>query len=619
MPARDGSPVVDIAAVCAAPVLIMGMVGSLVWFLVDVLYAGAYPDRLLWCLSFFVFGAVLLARLTIQEGAARAAIYGVALGGATFLAMIRFVEYRNATLEAVGWAVSLGMMGLVWWLANRLAWDCTHFDDDRRASGRGLLAAAGIGSVTGAVPDEDDGDDPETAAKSKKSDSPGPLGWIERFQRYRAAQRKRPHTPGTWVLYFGLAALPMFALGQSLIPTDDLARRRTTLLEAAVFVGSGLGLLVTTSLLGLRKYLEQRNAPVSPGLTLGWLGLGGGLIVAFVLVGMLLPRPHSEIAWFGNSRDRGKSEVSASKNAAIRDNSAGKGDGAEGGQKETDPNAAKPGPDGKGDGGTKGSGGSGQKGDGSGGKDGDKSKSGDSTAKDGTGKEKESESKKSESKKSEPSSPAADEPEKSGKNSDGGSKNGPQEQAASALSKIGEALGALAAVLKWIVFALLAVAVVVAAVYFVVKNLAPFTDWAKNLLAWFRGLFAPRVSRTDDGDDESETPVGPVRPPPFAEFSNPFAAGSARRTPAELAAYTFAALDSWAWDRGHGRNPGETPAEFADRLAETFPELRAAARTVAELSVRGMYARTALTADAVKPLAAVWRLLERSPAPAVAN
>ena len=42
----------------------------------------------------------------------------------------------------------------------------------------------------------------------------------------------------------------------------------------AVYVGSGLGLLVTTSLLGLRRYLRQRKVKIPAALTASWLGLG---------------------------------------------------------------------------------------------------------------------------------------------------------------------------------------------------------------------------------------------------------------------------------------------------------------------------------------------------------
>ena len=51
---------------------------------------------------------------------------------------------------------------------------------------------------------------------------------------------------------------------------------------------------------------------------------------------------------------------------------------------------------------------------------------------------------------------------------------------------------------KWIVWIVVAVAVIVGIVIFVLRYLAPFTDWARNLLDWLKGLFGrkakPRAS-----------------------------------------------------------------------------------------------------------------------------
>ncbi len=60
--------------------------------------------------------------------------------------------------------------------------------------------------------------------------------WIEKYKKQRDAKRKGPHTPGVWVIYFALAALPLFALGQSLVGPDDDARRRATFLQMAVYI-----------------------------------------------------------------------------------------------------------------------------------------------------------------------------------------------------------------------------------------------------------------------------------------------------------------------------------------------------------------------------------------------
>src|SRR4051812_34105917 len=117
----------DYVAIALSPALIMALVGSLVFFLVEVLYVGQYQEVLLWILFFFVFGAVLVARISMQyEIASRAGMYGVILGFLVWLALLRYVEYPPDTfLARHGAVVNLGFIVLIWWCAHRLTKDCT--------------------------------------------------------------------------------------------------------------------------------------------------------------------------------------------------------------------------------------------------------------------------------------------------------------------------------------------------------------------------------------------------------------------------------------------------------------------------------------------------------------
>jgi hypothetical protein len=142
----------------------------------------------------------------------------------------------------------------------------------------------------------------------------------------------------------------------------------------------------------------------------------------------------------------------------------------------------------------------------------------------------------------------------------------------------------------------------------VLKYLAPFTGWAQRLLDairnWWANLFGS-TSKSARTAEQEEVEAGPVRPPPFSAFTDPFAAGTADdRDPAELVEYTFAALDSWAWDRGHGRS--ETPLEFAARLADEFPDHGADFRRMAGAYARVAYADGSVPAGAMALLEAVW-------------
>jgi hypothetical protein len=606
---REPPSLIDLVVTAISPVLVMLMVGSLVFFLVEVLYEGQYTDRLLYTMFFFVAGSVLVARIAIQVDRGRAAVYGVVLAAAAFAALAAYVEYpAGSPLGAARWLANLGLIALIWWSAHKLTWDCTHLDETQDVSGRGLLSAAGLG---GGKTEDEPHDQSQDSKPRKKGKKEQPPNWVWRWWSHRRRQKDRPHTPGVWVIYFALAALPLFAVGQSLIDPDDADRRRATFLQVVVFIAGFLGLLATTSLLGLRRYLRQRKATMPGSLTAGWLGLGAGLIVLFVVVGAVLPRPHSETPLFGLQR-AGTAEREASKYAQLSD-SAGKGEGNEGEQAEKGAGKASgKGGDPGGSKGEKGSGGKGQgKGNSGSGKDGK-----------GGGKSSGKSSSGAKGSKGDDGGKGADEKgdgKESGDDAEtdreageakGGNSGDRSAGRRAPETRVGGALEKVAGVVKWVVIAVVVVLVVVGVALAVLNYLAPFTDWARRLLDalrdWWANLFGRKASPgRQPGEAAGET--GPVRPPPFTAFSDPFADGTAPgRDPAELVAYTFAALDAWAWDRGHGRRPDETPLEFAARLGEEYPDLAADLRRLAGRYARVAYSEGSLPADTPRLLEQVW-------------
>src|SRR5262249_17681768 len=184
---------------------------------------------------------------------------------------------------------NLGLVVLVWWCAHRLTWDCTYSDEDG-VEGRGVLQAAGLDAGTAEAAD------PAAVPKSKKQPS-GLAGWWARYQRYRE-QKRQGRTPGVWVIYFSLAALPLFGLGQSLIPVQETERRRYAFWLLIIYVGSGLALLLVTPFLGLRRYLRRRKVRMPLAIAGLWLTLGVGLIAAVLTIGAFLPRPAAEYPLF---------------------------------------------------------------------------------------------------------------------------------------------------------------------------------------------------------------------------------------------------------------------------------------------------------------------------------
>lgn len=608
---REAPSAVDYVVIALSPALIMLMVGSLVFFLVEVLYAGRYSDRLLYTMFFFVLGAVLVARISIQYDRARASIYGIGLAVVTYLALLSYVEYPGGWLKSWGWLVNLGLLALIWWSAHKLTWDCTHLDETANSSGRGLLSAAGLDAdepAPGAVSGGRESPEQPTPKRKKKKGKKAKAhdsrlwDWIERYKAHRETERKKGHTPGVWVLYFALAALPLFALGQSLIAPDDAARRHATFLQMTVYIGSALGLLVTTSLLGVRRYLRQRKAKVPTPMTVSWLVFGGVLIAAFLVLGAFLPRPHSEVPWFGIER-AGKGKRDASQYAQLGD-SPGEGDGRGGNKTKAGDGSAsgKGGQPGGGNKGEKGSGGKGSDGKGGGGKSG--SQSGGDQKGNGKGQGGESEGRKDEESSQRSGNPDRDGDDAKG---DGGRSN----RSSPSDTQMGGALARIANAVKWIVFAVIALLVVFGLFFGVLKYLAPFTDWARRWLegirAWWQGLFGVRVASVRPSATSEVKAEGPQRPPPFSAYSNPFSDGTAEeRDAAELIAYTFEAFDAWAWDRDAGRTPAETPLEFTRRVGEAFPDHTEAFAGLANLYARSTYSELPVPDSALATLEGVW-------------
>jgi hypothetical protein len=628
----------DYVTVGLSPALIMALVGSLIFFLLEVLYAGQYSGRLQWTLFFFVFGIVLIARISIEMGGGKALMYGLAMAASVYFTLLAYIEYPpGSALAAFGWLINGGLIALAWWCAHRLTWDCTFIDDDVDASGKGVLEAAGLED---AAPEPSAAAD-KSASKRKKVPTEASfalLAWWDRYCRYTEELRRKPHTPGVWVVYFSLAALPIFGLGQALIPVEEADRRRYVFWLMAVYVASGLGLLLTTSYLGLRRYLRQRKLQMPVAMTTVWMGLGATLIVVFLLVGALLPRPYGEYQVI-NIRPIGTREREASRYAMKRD-AAAKGEGqasSDTGQKDDKAQSGsgtRSGNQGKGQSSTKSSGGqSGRGSSGSGSQGGsgqgkgqsqgkDSSSKSDPERKDGERNDRSDEQKDGDKRDSQSSERRKDDGDRQSGSASSGSKSSDdrsnqgrsgsssspsQSPILSTLSK----LGWIGTLLKWILFGVLAVA----ALFFVLRGglrfLANFTGWARWLLGLLNALFGRRPAAPVAAAEEADPEAHIERPRPFAWFQNPFIDGSAdRRSPNQLVRYSFEALQSWAWERQLGRHAQETPLEFVERFVGEVPALEAEARGLVGLYARVAYARANLNPASLERLRQFWEKLE---------
>lgn len=565
----------DYVTIALSPGLIMVMIVSLVFFLLAVLYRGEYAERLHNILFFFVFGIVLVARLSMDSAFAdRAPLYGAVLALLTAAGMGKFV--------GSDWPINTALIALAWWLSYQLTYSCTYIDEKAENTGAGVLQGAGLDQapVKPAPPIPAASTPPPKEGKRGREPS-----WWERFQQYRA-ERKKTQPPGVWVVYFALAALPIFGLGQALIEPGDTDRRNYTFWLMTLYLGSSLGLLVTTAFLGVRRYLRQRRLEMPKAVTTAWLFMGAVLLVALLAVGAVLPRPQAEISALSLLHLRSK-DVDASKHA-VTQAEPGKGDGQPAQQKQ-DPK-------------------------------GDPVKSEGDQGKDGKGQPKGSSSK-----------TAKDSAKDAGKKSDaGGDAKGKQQGAKGDPGKktgdnsgppdqpqappdVVPWLSQASEKLKWVIFAILALVTVVFILRGGLRYLANFTEWARRLLESLRAFWQRLFGSPErEAAKSAAAKIVPPKAVPFHAFANPFANDRAETmAPADLVRYSFEALEAWAVGRNCGRGAQETPIEFTLRLADEVVSLENETKRLGILYARVLYARGALTPDWRGTLEEVWQRLDR--------
>jgi hypothetical protein len=626
---------IDYVVIAINPALIMVLIGSLVYFLLEMFYQGQYPERLHFCLTMFVFAAVLICRISIEEGWERALPFGVILALAICAAMHRFVVYKDPRLAPIGWLINYSIIAITWWFAYKLTWDCTLMDESQDASGEGLLQTAGLddsdrGVVAGSV-DKKHLHPAGTATDSilpSERDLGDGKSWWQRF----VERRRRPHAPGLWVVYFSLAALPLFGLGQAFIPLSKTGNRRSAFMLLCVYVAAALGLLLTTSFLGLRRYLRQRRLEMPLPMAGTWLVTGAALIGGVLLLTALLPRPNAEYEIsqipFAGSEDHDSSRAAVGKEG-VRDEKAESGSGKsdkpddkgsksdqsehKSGSSDDDKSKAesghsKSGPTKPGQSKSDASKASASKSD----------QQGSSGSKSGEQKSDDSKSSAIKPEQSKSSSPKADEP-KSGepkagpsktdnsKGDNGSPKSSQPPSMPSAREWLSTGFGALSDLMKIVFYCVLAGI----ALWFLVFHWRTLLNWLQSLLNVWRDLFALLLGRRPQA--EQDAAPAPPRHKSFADYSDPFADGVAGRyKPVELVRYTFEAFEAWARDNGCPREPDQTVHDFARQIAPHAESLAAPAAALAEIYSQAAYSPRTLPADTLNRLRAFWQALAQA-------
>ncbi len=265
----------DALVVAVSPALIMGMVSCLVFFLIAAFYRGQYDQRLIYILGLYIFAAVLIARIAIESGRMHSIAFSIPLAIAAMIAMAKFVTVTGA-LAPIGWLVNIAMLGLAWYLADRITFDCTLLDERERGVQQGLLQS--LGWLHADNTQINPIDPPRPPAKNGESGQDKPR-----------QPKVKKHNPGVWVLYFSLLAFPLFGLGQLAI--SDPQARNSAFYYLLGYLACGLGLLVSTSFVSMRRYLRHRGVAMPAELSRTWLATG--LLGSMLILGlcMLLPLP----------------------------------------------------------------------------------------------------------------------------------------------------------------------------------------------------------------------------------------------------------------------------------------------------------------------------------------
>ncbi|HEY4417776.1 MAG TPA: DUF4129 domain-containing protein [Verrucomicrobiae bacterium] len=509
----------DYLCIGISPVLVMLLVGSLAFFLVEVFFHGPAIGGVRWVMFWFVMAVVLVSRIGIEQSTGKAAVYGMGLATATWLYLV--------TIHP---AVFLGMLllGIVWWCAHKLTWDCTLLDESQDASGNGLLQTAG----------------------DKKSF----VTFVKTIANFRNSKKKpaAPHPPGLWVVYFSLAALPLFGLGQALLPAGDLVSRHQGFVLLFVYMIAALGLLLTTSFIGLRHYLRERYLAMPPMIAFGWLRFGVGIAI-FVLVGaMILPRPGATDTWQA-LRYQIDYKLRAASDYAARFNPHGKGRGRTG--DATEKSTADP----------------------------SKKPSADSPAQPGSG-----------------STPSP------GQNGTEQNPNAPPSGADS------ESSGQLYHLFK--ILFLLTLAILAA--WWIFRRRDLILQIIQSIIAaikqFFQALFG-LGSTVEKNAVPSQKTTQIHRP--FAGFKNPFLTGKETVwTREQLVIYSYEALQAWAEEQGVPARPQQTNREFCLELSDRFPDIHPELNQMSFLYNHAAYRLSVPENSDLEPVKSLWRYLSNGAA-----
>lgn len=271
---REPLPEFDWLTEVAIPVCVFGLLGSLLYYLIEVraTLAGQYAvGPLRWVVFWFLLATIGIARIRTKYGGAAIAGYYSALLG---LAMFVFVwVYTGRAGSFYGGAndsnllallFNWSLVGVVWWAAGAVTREATLEENVESQLEGGLWTLL---ADEWQYPDEDDRPADEEIDHAKA----------------------RPRHPGRLVLWVSLAALVLFAVGQRTIGGEG-EHARLAFWCMSAYVLFALLLLALTNLSALRMQVRRRGISLAPAVTPAWIVASLIVTVLIVVFSTQMPR-----------------------------------------------------------------------------------------------------------------------------------------------------------------------------------------------------------------------------------------------------------------------------------------------------------------------------------------
>lgn len=625
-PERLRPTAVDYLVVGLVPALIIGMICGLVFFLVLAFYQGDYNLRLMYLFGLFTLATVLVARIASEEGRGYAAMFSIPLGLASLLTINTFAKV-DGPLAGVSWLINGFLLALIWFLADRITFDCSVIDERAAGSQQGLLQSLGMLKKEKALVSA-----PRIGTPKKKDG------------------KDKPHNPGVWVMYFALLALPLFGLGQLVIPESTSG----AFICLMIYLGCALCLLASTSFISMRRYIRQKGVEMPVEITSRWLPLSIASIAAVLVIGLVLPLPGRSLGLVGSPITFNSGDLDSSQfgwgNEGSGDESnaaAAKTEGEDGAPEGAASKDGKGNPQASDDGESKSNQSGGDESGGKGGDQADKSdgpqqqESGQQSSDDSsksepeTGKSQENssnnegssgdnqqadsndttaEEKQNQSPDEEQGKPNEASNENDESKDDGAGQDNSQDSSKSGSSNPGSSprpsfipniTGSISEMFKWITILILATIVVI---YAITHPEDVKAMWAA-IRNFFANLFGSKEQTVKQAAPARIAPPTPRRP--FRDFANPFTSGQSL-TADMIISHTYLALQAWAEEHGTKIADETTPTELADQLGRLNPSVGKHSQILAHMVNKLLFSRWTPAAEDVTPLRKLWHVMSSS-------